>query len=51
MPLTREQIMAETLRLHDLYYGTDHCDRKYVDVCTKYQGCIFEAGNRLREKE
>lgn len=45
---TRETVMAETLRLHDLRYGNAHCERKWVEVCPKFVGLIFEAGDRLR---
>ena len=49
--MTREDIMKETLRLHDLYFGNAHCERKWVEICPKYQGLIFEAGENLRKKE
>jgi hypothetical protein len=47
-PPTREGILAEALRLHDLRYGNQHCDRKYVQVCTRFQEVLFEAGRNLR---
>jgi hypothetical protein len=40
----RDALLAETLRLHDLHYGTGHCDRKYVQVCSRFQALLFEAG-------
>lgn len=46
----REAVLTETLKLHDLYYGNQHCDRKYVQVCSKFQGLLFEAAKNLREK-
>lgn len=47
-PVTREGILAETQRLHDLRYGIGHCDRKYVQVCAQFQAVLFEAGQNLR---
>lgn len=47
-PVTREGILTETLRLHDLHHGIDHCDRKYVQVCSQFQSLLFEAGKNLR---
>lgn len=49
-PVTREGILREAQRLHDLRYGTDHCDRKYVQVCTRFQEALFEAGQNLRSR-
>lgn len=46
--VTREGILSEAQRLHDLRYGTDHCDRKYVQVCSQFQSLLFEAGQNLR---
>lgn len=47
-PVTREGILLEAQRLHDLRYGTAHCDRKYVQVCSRFQEVLFEAGQNLR---
>lgn len=47
-PVTREGILLEAQRLHDLRYGTGHCDRKYVQVCPRLQEALFEAGVNLR---
>lgn len=40
----RDALLAATLRLHDLRYGMGHCDRKYVQVCPRFQELIWEAG-------
>lgn len=51
MTIDRELILQKTLSLHDLYYGTDHCDRKYVQVCPRFQALIVEAGDKLRKDQ
>ena len=48
--LNREELLAETLRLHDLYYGNAHCERKWVEICSKFQDLIYEASESLRNK-
>lgn len=46
--VTREGILGEAQRLHDLRYGIGHCDPKYVQVCSQFQSLLFEAGENLR---
>jgi hypothetical protein len=49
-PVTREGILLEAQRLHDLRYGVAHCDRKYVQVCSRFQEALFEAGQNVRPR-
>jgi hypothetical protein len=46
--MNRDAIIRETLRLHDMQYGKDHCDRKYVEVCGAFQSLLYDAGKNLR---
>lgn len=49
-PVTRDAVLAEAIRLHDLHYGNAHCDRKYVQVCPRLLPLIYEAGQNLRSQ-
>lgn len=48
---TREQVLERAGWMHDLKYGIGHCDRKYAQVCPKFQENLFAAAQQLREEE
>lgn len=50
MKVTREAVIERATALHDLRYGRDHCDRKYLLSCSRMPGLVMEAGDLLRKE-
>lgn len=45
-PPSREQMLGEAIRQHDIAFGTDHCDRKYILSCSEMPGLILQIGTK-----
>lgn len=40
----RDPIIADAIRRHDMQFGRDHCDRKYILSCSELPNLILERG-------
>lgn len=48
---TREEILAAAIARHDLLYGRDHCDRKYIMSCSRLPEIILNLPREVGERD
>lgn len=49
--MNRDELLARAEQLHDLRYGRNHCDRKYLLSCHRMPNLVMEAGDQMRDEE